>query len=250
MARKFRFGPGLCSKCGQPVEVAKSSWCRACMAAYMRLKRTGSAEKRERPCLAYRCSKCGIALNEQTGRKNSHRKTGMSACCRLCDREDVRARRAANPEHARATDRAWNAANKEHVRKVKAAYASRRPEIRRKIDQKFHASKPTEFWTEKMRRWRAKNPDRWAHHSRGGTHRRRSRMNAIEATITAQDWLETLEVFDHRCAYCNGRTEHLEQEHVVAIARGGGHTAENIVPACRSCNAKKKDRPVWVMAGM
>ncbi|MDB4875733.1 MAG: hypothetical protein JWM41_2179 [Gemmatimonadetes bacterium] len=30
-------------------------------------------------------------------------------------------------------------------------------------------------------------------------------------------------------------------DHVIPISRGGSHTRENVVPACRSCNSKKGD---------
>lgn len=76
-------------------------------------------------------------------------------------------------------------------------------------------------------------------------------MVNAESTLTSAEWVEILEVFGRCCAYClrpESECGKLEQDHVVAISRGGGHTAENVVPACRHCNAKKKDRPVFVMA--
>jgi 5-methylcytosine-specific restriction endonuclease McrA len=39
----------------------------------------------------------------------------------------------------------------------------------------------------------------------------------------------------------------LTQEHVIPVSRGGGTTAENIVPACGKCNSSKKDRGILVM---
>lgn len=42
------------------------------------------------------------------------------------------------------------------------------------------------------------------------------------------------------CQYCGGRAETVD--HVVPRSRGGGHTWENVVAACRRCNAKKRDR--------
>jgi len=44
----------------------------------------------------------------------------------------------------------------------------------------------------------------------------------------------------HRCQYCGGRAETLD--HVVPRSRGGGHTWENVVAACRTCNVTKADR--------
>jgi 5-methylcytosine-specific restriction endonuclease McrA len=43
-----------------------------------------------------------------------------------------------------------------------------------------------------------------------------------------------------RCQYCGGRAESLD--HIVPRSRGGAHTWENVVAACRPCNAQKRDR--------
>ena len=42
------------------------------------------------------------------------------------------------------------------------------------------------------------------------------------------------------CQYCGARAENLD--HVVPRSRGGLHVWENVVAACRRCNAKKEDR--------
>lgn len=43
-----------------------------------------------------------------------------------------------------------------------------------------------------------------------------------------------------RCQYCDARAEDLD--HVLPRSRGGRHRWENVVAACRGCNAKKQDR--------
>lgn len=43
-----------------------------------------------------------------------------------------------------------------------------------------------------------------------------------------------------RCQYCNAAAESID--HVVPRSRGGGHTWDNVVAACRSCNGRKRDR--------
>jgi len=45
---------------------------------------------------------------------------------------------------------------------------------------------------------------------------------------------------EHRCQYCGARAETLD--HVVPKSRGGTHTWENVVAACRPCNVRKADR--------
>lgn len=44
----------------------------------------------------------------------------------------------------------------------------------------------------------------------------------------------------HRCQYCGDRAETLD--HVIPRSRGGGHTWDNVVAACRPCNVHKADR--------
>ena len=44
----------------------------------------------------------------------------------------------------------------------------------------------------------------------------------------------------HRCQYCAASAENLD--HVVPRSRGGDHTWENVVAACRRCNTRKGDR--------
>ena len=41
------------------------------------------------------------------------------------------------------------------------------------------------------------------------------------------------------CAYCGGTAQPLQRDCVLAISRGGRYTLDNVVPACRSCNASK-----------
>lgn len=44
----------------------------------------------------------------------------------------------------------------------------------------------------------------------------------------------------NRCAYCGGKAETID--HVVPRSRGGRHTWDNVVAACRPCNVRKRDR--------
>lgn len=41
------------------------------------------------------------------------------------------------------------------------------------------------------------------------------------------------------CAYCGTATGPFQKDCVLPISRGGRYTFENVVPACRSCNASK-----------
>jgi len=45
---------------------------------------------------------------------------------------------------------------------------------------------------------------------------------------------------EHTCQYCGRRAESID--HIVPRSRGGRHTWDNVVAACRPCNATKRDR--------
>lgn len=45
---------------------------------------------------------------------------------------------------------------------------------------------------------------------------------------------------DHRCQYCGARADSID--HVIPRSRGGAHTWDNVVAACRPCNTRKRDR--------
>jgi 5-methylcytosine-specific restriction endonuclease McrA len=44
----------------------------------------------------------------------------------------------------------------------------------------------------------------------------------------------------YQCVYC-GSTRNLTLDHVVPRSKGGGHRWDNLVTACRKCNAQKGD---------
>src|SRR5438309_10949876 len=118
---------------------------------------------------------------------------------------------------------------------------------------------------EAMRRWRRRHPaehnaegrDYYARHKERlapyfatyvRTHRelrqairarRRSRELAAEGNHTTEQWLALLQTYGYRCTYC-GADGSLEPDHRIPLARGGTNYIENIVPACRRCNTRKR----------
>ena len=77
---------------------------------------------------------------------------------------------------------------------------------------------------------------------------RRTRMNGAINTLTAEEWKDILKQYDYKCAYCGKSIldlpDGLVRDHVIPISRGGDNTKENVVLACRSCNASKGVRLV------
>ena len=68
--------------------------------------------------------------------------------------------------------------------------------------------------------------------------KRKRRMARVEHDLSALQW-SALKVEWGGCAYCGAADTPLQRDCVLALSRGGRYTLDNIVPACRSCNASK-----------
>ncbi len=66
---------------------------------------------------------------------------------------------------------------------------------------------------------------------------REAKLRGEPATLTTEEWAETLKYFNKRCAYCGA--EYSVLEHFAPIGSGVGTTKRNCVPACGSCNILK-----------
>lgn len=68
--------------------------------------------------------------------------------------------------------------------------------------------------------------------------KRKRRMERVEHDLSDEQW-QALQDAWGGCAYCGVTDQPLQRDCVLALSRGGRYTLENIVPACRSCNASK-----------
>lgn len=64
----------------------------------------------------------------------------------------------------------------------------------------------------------------------------RAKQEGARHDLTMEQWLETLEYFDHKCAYCGGDYQVIE--HYLPVYKAGT-TVSNCVPACLRCNIMK-----------
>jgi 5-methylcytosine-specific restriction endonuclease McrA len=50
---------------------------------------------------------------------------------------------------------------------------------------------------------------------------------------------------NYTCQYCGTRTRDLTLDHVIPRSKGGPHTWENLVSACKACNHRKGGKNLW-----
>lgn len=77
--------------------------------------------------------------------------------------------------------------------------------------------------------------------AREANQRRRARVKAAGSPgVSPRDWTRLLNRHGRSCAYC-GSKEQITIDHIIPISRGGRHAIGNVLPACFSCNASKRD---------
>jgi 5-methylcytosine-specific restriction endonuclease McrA len=174
------------------------------------------------------CSKCGVMKPESQEffrKRGTKDRGGLRPDCRDCSAARDRAYYEANKDKAKA----YAQANSERIRSrmvtyKRAYYAT--PEgkaVIQRTNRKWNKSPAGKTWLALAQQ------------------QRRARLAGIPATLTAQDWAACRHHFHSLCAYC-GSAGKLHQEHVVPVQDGGPYSADNIVPACGSCNSSKSTR--------
>ena len=63
-------------------------------------------------------------------------------------------------------------------------------------------------------------------------------MARVVHDLTDEQWSAIREAWGG-CAYCGALDASPQKDCVLPISRGGRYTLDNVVPACRSCNASK-----------
>lgn len=92
-----------------------------------------------------------------------------------------------------------------------------------------------------QKKWREANKDKVAQSAK-------LRREIYKTGATRAEVLAIIEVAQGYCTYCDQPVEKLELDHVDPVAWGANHSIDNLLPACRSCNASKSDKAVeeWV----
>ena len=81
------------------------------------------------------------------------------------------------------------------------------------------------------------------------SNRRTARLKRAGGSHTAQEWREKCALLANLCIYC-GEARPLVRDHKVPLSRGGTDDITNIVPACRSCNSKKRSQTAHEYLGL
>jgi 5-methylcytosine-specific restriction endonuclease McrA len=191
------------------------------------------------------CADCRLEKN--------HLARGLCSACyhrqwakvhRVELRAQSRRRRLLDPDRERARAKKWQANNPEKFRACMSLWRKNNPDKHRAAKANWNAANPGRH-SAATRAWKKANADIVRALN---AKRRAAKRGASENDFTAQQWIEMKAEHGQRCFYCRAETA-LTQDHVVPLSRGGSHTKSNIVPACQSCNSRKRTKDVQVFMG-
>jgi 5-methylcytosine-specific restriction endonuclease McrA len=225
-----------------------------------------SEEKRERRRIAWarrRAANLEATRLEDRLRMQKRRAQDperLRAIQRKSHAKHIEKRRAASRAHYQAHkeersryNAAYRLAHKEERAVKDRAYRQRVGETRRKKIREYHAQHKEQIAArrrayrlehpEELRarhaRWRKANPEACQAH---GQRRRALVANAPRNDLTREQWEAIKKHYKYRCVYCGKKMQRLTMEHLTPFSKGGSNTLDNVVPACKSCNSKKRDR--------
>ena len=242
-----RFNMKTCTKCGEEKQATPEyfnrdknkkdglhSWCKDCVGEDRKQRKAKYKEK----IFIYddktmkTCDKCKIEnpATPEYFNRDIKMKDGLFNTCKECTKKKRRNHYQENKEHYIEYSKKYYQENKDRYREQAREYYQ---ENKEHYAEYYQENK--EWYREYYIIYHLENPEV----NRLKNQRRRARMSELPHTLTVEEWEDSLEYFDYSCAYCGVPEDNLQQEHIIPVIKGGGYTADNIIPACGSCNASK-----------
>lgn len=165
------------------------------------------------------------------------------------DAERHREFRKKNKPHMAALRKARYAKNRDKILAQIAKY-----DATHKARRKAYDAQRGDYNRKKCRRYNAVNRETRREYNKryvktkagrlsrlNSRHRRRACEKASPNPPTSKE-MDALRESVKECFYCRSVHAKLTFDHFFPLSRGGGHSLQNIVMACRSCNSRKRDR--------
>ena len=157
----------------------------------------------------------------------------------------------ANREHALAKQAAYRQANRDRINAQQRAKHKANPESKRVIDHAYYQANKEKVLSN-VKAWRNANRNRRREICRQYSSRKRSANRRALSPVTRSVIDTRFALWRNRCAFCGVDAKHprnaghdrLTVEHILALTQNGLDEADNIAPACHSCNCSKNNAPV------
>lgn len=193
-----------------------------------------------------RCSTCKQWLPLDMFYKKASVSDGLNTQCKNCIREYDEA----NKERISEYQAKYREINAEKLKQYSKEYEEKlkhNPEYQERRKKYFKKLRADPEYQKRRKKWFKEyyqRPEARERMRNLNLKKRTLRKKAI-ATLTIEEWQECLEYFDHKDAYTGLPMEIISQDHVLAVSKGGGYTASNIIPCEKSINSSKGNRNIF-----
>jgi hypothetical protein len=206
------------------------------------------------------CKRCNIEFEDDKFSKCSANKDGLQRWCRECSKKRKKEWDRENIEHVRKYSTEYHNIHNEYEKLYSKEYRQKNLERCKEYDknhyqlnkerEKEYARRRGPYYyllnkdiiKEKVMKYQANNKDRVRSYKLKNKILRKNKLKNGINDYTTDQWLECIEYFNHKCVYCGIKTNVLTQDHIIPLIKDGGHTKNNIVPSCFSCNSSKNDK--------
>ena len=154
-----------------------------------------------------------------------------------------------NLEYNKQRKKQWYIKNKKHFLECLDQWKKMNPEHIKEYNKKYLIENRKKVYASN-RQWAKTEKGKMV--KQRGNIARRVRNNNIINNLTLQEWLDILEEYNYRCAYCGCEFDEdtlPTKDHVIPISKAGHNIKENVVPACQSCNSKKNNKIIIGIKG-
>lgn len=188
--------------------------------------------------------KVKICPNPDCGESFVKTERAQKYCCFKCgDALRSKRYRAAHPDRIAIKVKLNWVAKKDILSARHKAWADKSVEWRRVYNREYRLKRGSEHFRAYSRGWYARNREVCKSYLANRKAQKKSRV-PVSQRLTPEGWAFLLDLWEHTCAYCGDYLINPTQDHVIPFAKGGKHTLDNVVPACKWCNGSKSDRDV------
>lgn len=254
-----------CCRCGSDFVAGKSDAkycglaCRKGAVADQQRARRASRPPRERVLNALVCEWCGASFTggrsrfcspshrssawarDNPGRKVHRPRFEPARACVECGLEFRAPRERSRFCSHTCRAREYRRRNAEACRRRGREWASQNPEGGR-VWRSANKAKVRDAQRAHYERMMEKAPAVMRQRFREAAARRRAALACVPVVPFTAEQLQARFAIFAGCWICGDPSAPLEADHVKPIAKGGPHMLSNLRPACRPCNASKKDR--------
>lgn len=187
-----------------------------------------------------KCPKCGLIKDIGEFYKNKSRRDGFSCYCKQCTSEDAHKYHEENKELCKERLNKWRKENAEYVRIRDKKYREENPDIEFERQRRYRETHKERLHL-KGQQYREEHRDYFYNKAR---ERKLAQQAVSDGTVTLEYEQYLYDEQQGKCAYCgcdlSESGKHLD--HIIPIAKGGKHTANNVHWTCPTCNLSKGDK--------